>query len=138
MAENHECGIKIFNSTPSKLRKLDEFGSAVARIGDLDEWSNLYEKQDQLEKLRLYYTLISWQIIKKVYPKHPMLDKYDKILASPEFMQQKLKIVSSEIDEISDCMALLGSVPSYNMLSNEQCPRIPKVKPFPKTEPQLD
>ena len=137
MAENCECGLKIFQSTPSKLRRVDEFGTSVARISDLHEWSDLYEKQDQLEKLRLYYTYIAWQIVTKVYPKHKMITKYNEILASPDFIKQKLKSVSSDIDEISDSLALLGTIPQYHMLSNEQCPRIPKVtlKPFPKSEP---
>ena len=134
MSENEDCGLKIFSSTPTKFRRIDDSGSAVARIHDLDGWSDLYEKQDQIEKLRLYYTLVSWRIINKVYPKHKMIRKYNEVLASPDFMKQKLKLISNDIDDISESLSMLGTVPSYNMLSNEQCPRIPKVVPFPKTE----
>ena len=137
MSENEECGLKIFQSTPSKYRKINEFGTAVSRIDNLDEWSDLFEKQDQMEKLRLYYTLVAWKILRKVYPRHRIFTKYDEVLTSPEFIQQKLKNVSSEIDDISDSLSLLGSIPQYNMLSNEQCPRIPRCRPkiLPKTEP---
>ena len=115
-----------------KRQKLtNKLGEPICPLGDIDEWSNLYQKQDDLEKLRLYYTLVAWKIICKVYPSHEMIKKYDEILKSPEFIQQKLLEAARAVDDISDSMALLGSIPQYHLLSNEQCPG-----PIIKTEPE--
>ena len=77
-------------------------------------------------KLRIWATFTAWISF-------PYIVRF-----SPDFIKQKLKSVSSDIDEISDSLALLGTIPQYHMLSNEQCPRIPKVEPFPKSEPLED
>ena len=116
-----------------KRRKLvNKDDEPICPLGDIDEWSNLYEKQDVLEKLRLYYTLVAWKIICKVYPNHEMIKKYDDILNSPDFIKQKLLKAARAIDDISDSMALLGSVPQYHILSNEQNPG-PVIKIEPDT-----
>ena len=134
----------ILNSSVGlKRRKLEnDAGEPIYPLGDIDTWSNLYQKQDDLEKLRLYFTLVAWSVICKVYPKHEMIVKYDNILRSPEFMQHKLLKSAQAIDDISDSMALLGSIPQYHLLGNEQNPgssvymdRI--LGPVVKTEPGI-
>ena len=125
MAANEEQGLVNFNNQKLKTRKVfNNDGEPVALIGDIDQWSCLYQKQDDIEKLRLYYTMVSWKLVSKVYPKHEMLLEFDKIVTSAEFMSQKLKKFASEIDEISDSMSALGNVSRYQLLSNEQAPQV--------------
>ena len=130
-AANEELGLMIHNSSMGlKKRKLENhLGEPICPVGDIDSWSGLYQKQDDLEKLRLYYTLVAWRIINIVYPSHEMIGTYNEILKSPEFMQQKIREAAGDIDDISDSMSLLGHVPQYHLLSNEQ-----NYTPMVKTE----
>ena len=124
----------IFNSSMGikRRRLINNEGEPICPLGDIDEWSNLYQKQDDLEKLRLYYCMIAWKIICTVYPSHEMIKKYNEILNSAEYAQQKLLQAARAVDDISDSMALLGNIPQYHLLSNEQNPT-----PFVKTEPDI-
>ena len=121
----------ILNSSQSiKRRKLlNGDGEPIYPLGDIDDWSNLYQKQDDLEKLRLYYTLIGWRIVCKVYPKHEMIKKYEEIIVSPEFLRKKLLQKANIVDDISESLSALGHIPQYHLLANEQCP-----KPIVKVE----
>ena len=124
----------IFNSSigTKRRRLINDEGEPICPLGDIDEWSNLYQKQDDLEKLRLYYCMIAWKIICTVYPSHEMIKKYNEILNSAEFAQQKLLQAARAVDDISDSMALLGNIPQYHLLSNEQNPAL-----FVKTEQDI-
>ena len=116
-----------------KKRKLENNdGEPICPLGDIDDWSNLFQKQDNLEKLRLYYTLIAWRIVCKVYPQHEMLRTYEEILKSPEFMRKKILQAANAVDEISDSLSALGHIPQYHVLANEQGP-----KTIVKTEPDV-
>ena len=113
-----------------KRRKLENhLGEPICALGDIDDWSDLYTKQDDLEKLRLYFTLVAWRIITLVYPKHEMISTFNRIIKSPEFMKQKIREAAGAVDNISDAMSMLGRVPQYHLLSNEQ-----KCTPVVKTE----
>ena len=126
MASNEEQGLVDFDGSKNIPTNtfFNKMGEPVAMIGDIDRWSGLYQKQDDLEKLRLYFTVVSWSLVSKVYPKHEMLEEFQKTITSAEFMSIKLKKFASDIDELSDSMKSMGSVPSYRLLSNEQCPSV--------------
>ena len=126
MAQNEEQGLINFdpNQVSGARKVFNKDGEPIALIGDIDEWSSLYQKQDDIEKLRLYFTMLSWSLVSKVYPKHAMLDEFQKIIVSAEFMSNKLKAFAADIDEISDSMSALGRIPRYQMLSNEQAPQV--------------
>ena len=113
-----------------KQKILNSEGEPIALIGDIDSWSSLYQQQDDIEKLRLYYVMIGWSLISKVYPNHSMINEYNELVASPEFMKDKLQKFASDIDDISESMGSLGHIPQYHLLANEQCPQ-----PVIKTEP---
>ena len=103
-----------------KRKVLNDEGEPIALIGDIDDWSDLYTKQDNLEKLRLYYAMIAWSLIQTVYPKHSMLGEYNDLLKSPEFMKHKLQKFANAIDDISNSMGSLGHVPQYHLLANSE------------------
>ena len=126
MAQNEEQGLINFepNHNFETRKVLNKDGEPVALIGDIDEWSCLYQKQDDLEKLRLYFTMLAWSLISKVYPKHDMLNEFQNIIVSGEFMRQKLKKFAEDIDEISVSMNALGKIPDYHLLTDNQTPQV--------------
>ena len=134
MAANDFHGFTSFDSSMvlKKRKVLNSDGEPIALIGDIDDWSDLFTKQDNLEKLRLYFSMIAWKLICTVYPKHEMLKEYDELIKSPEFMKNKLQKFAKDIDDISDSMGSLGHVPQYHLLANEQAPQV-VVKSEPST-----
>ena len=100
MTTNEEQGYLSFDTNAAKKRKIyNADGEPVALIGDIDDWSCLYQKQDNLEKLRLYYATISWSLVSKVYPRHVMLKEFHDVILSSEFMSQKLQKFAKDIDD---------------------------------------
>ena len=89
-------------------------GTLVANIEDMESWQDFYNKQVKLEKLRMYFCVVGWQILSKVFPKHKVFGLFEDIVNSPEYLRQKLG--SDDIDILSLSMSSLGKIPGYNVL----------------------
>ena len=89
-------------------------GRTVASIGDLESWQTYYDRQVKLEQLRLYFCVIGWQILSKVFPNHKVFKLYDQIISSPEFLKQQLE--AEDMDILSLSISSMGKIPQYHVL----------------------
>ena len=87
----------------------------MAQIGDLESWQTYYNRQDKLEKLRLYFCVIAWQLFEKVFPDHKIHRLYQEVTSAPAYIQQRLE-AEGGLSELSLSMSSMGKVPSYNVL----------------------
>ena len=96
-----------------RVRELED-GKTVAAIGDLDTWQSYYDKQAKLEQLRLYFCVIGWQLLAKVYPNHKVFKLYRQVIESPEYIKHQLEI--EEVDVLSLSLSSMGKIPQYHVL----------------------
>ena len=87
----------------------------VAQIDDLETWQTFYNKQDKLEKLRLYFCIVAWELLEKVFPNHRIHDLYVKATTDPCYIQHRLEAEGGLL-ELNLSMSSMGQVPTYNVL----------------------
>ena len=92
-----------------------EDGTLVAKIKDLDSWQVCFDRQANLEKLRLYFCVIAWQIMAKVHPNHKIFKKFEDIMNSPDYLRDKLNS-DFELEALSLSLSSMGKIPRYNIL----------------------
>ena len=86
----------------------------MATIGDLESWQTYYDRQVKLEQLRLYFCVIGWQLLSKVFPNHKVFKLYDQIISSPDFIKQQLE--AEDMDVLSLSLSSMGKIPQYHVL----------------------
>ena len=86
----------------------------VAKIEDIDSWKIFHDRQMKLEKMRLYFCVIGWQILVKVFPNHKVFRLYNDIISSPDYLREQLDC--GEVDMLSLSMSSMGKIPQYNAL----------------------
>ena len=94
-------------------------GPLIASIGDIETWQSLYDRQLKLEKLRLYFCVIGWQILSKVFPDHRVFKLYEEIIGSPQFLKNKMA-EHDDLDLLSLSLSSMGKIPQYNVLGLNQ------------------
>ena len=87
----------------------------VAQIDDLDTWQTFYSKQDKLEKLRLYFCIVAWELLEKVFPNHRIHKLYQDTTSNPSYIQKRLEAEGGLL-ELNLSMSSMGKVPTYNVL----------------------
>ena len=87
----------------------------MASIDNLDAWQVYYDRQDRLEKLRLYFCVIGWQLLTKIFPRHRIFKIYDKIINSPDYIQQRLE-KEGGLEDLSLSLSSMGKIPNYSVL----------------------
>ena len=85
--------------------------------------------------MRLYFRVIGWQILAKVFPSHKIFKLYDDFLNSPAYLAEQMK--NDDMDLLSLSMSSMGKVPQYHILGLNQG-KILNGEVSVKTEPMLD
>ena len=107
-----------FKNTVTKKRvrvRENPEGDLVASITNMDTWKLFYDRQDRLEKLRLYFCVVGWQLLLRVFPSHRIFDLYDEIISSPDYIKARLA-AEGGIDDLSLSLSSMGKIPNYSVL----------------------
>ena len=108
----------------------------MANISDIDTWKTYYDRQDRLEKLRLYFCVVGWQIISRVFPSHRIFTLYDDIIKSPDYIRKRLE-EEGDVEGLSLSLSSMGKIPNYSVLGLNTC-QIFEKNLVPKTEPSFE
>ena len=108
-------------------------GDLVANITNIDTWKVYYDRQDRLEKLRLYFCVVGWQLLTRAFPSHKIFELYSEITSSPEFIRSRLE-AEGDLSELSLSMSSMGKIPNYSVLGLNSC-QIFEQNLVPKSEP---
>ena len=62
----------------------------------------------------MYFCVIGWQLLAKVYPNHKVFKLYSQVIESPEYIKQQLEM--EEVDGLSLSLSSMGKIPQYHAL----------------------
>ena len=64
----------------------------------------------------VYYCVIGWQLLTKVFPNHRIFQLFNDTINSPEFLKSQLSNESDDLDLLSLSMSSMGKIPQYHIL----------------------
>ena len=70
----------------------------------------------KLEKLRMYFCVVGWQLLSKVFPNHRIFTLFKDVINSPEYLRDQMAAENDDLDLLSLSLSSMGKIPQYHIL----------------------
>ena len=99
---------------PSEQRKTSRHKiHSTEDFENFEDWEILHDKQSDVEKMRMYFTIVGWEMVSKVFPDHRIHKMYQQFLTNPKNLAN---LINDPLDEITESFNTIKTIPKYSCL----------------------
>ena len=114
MVNGINCVPKPIVHVPTTARKTSKHKlHSTEDFENFEKWEILHDKQEDVEKMRMYFTLVAWEVVSKIFPDHRIHQMYQKYILEPTNLAS---LISDPLDEITASFNTIKTIPKYSCL----------------------